>query len=257
MLALAFFVTALLYASVGFGGGSTYSALLVLAKVDFHAIPVVSLLCNLVVVTLGSWRFAKAGVIDWRRTWPLFTLSVPLAWVGGRIAVGQLLFVGLLAASLIVAGLTMLWQREPPPDEARPEGIERPVTWREPVIGGVLGLLAGIVGIGGGIFLAPVLHLMRWGGARAIAGTCALFILVNSIAGLFGQLAKSGAGTIGAVGTSHWLLFPAVAVGGLAGSMIGSTRLKARHVAVLTAILVLYVGGQLAVRFAKMASGGA
>jgi uncharacterized membrane protein YfcA len=247
MLALAFFVTALLYASVGFGGGSTYSALLVLAKIDYHAIPVVSLLCNLVVVTLGSWRFAKAGVIDWRRTWPLFVLSVPLAWVGGRIAVGQLLFVGLLAASLIVAGLTMLWQREP-----LPEGIERPVTWREPVIGGVLGLLAGIVGIGGGIFLAPVLHLMRWGGARAIAGTCALFILVNSIAGLFGQLAKSGAGTIGAVVASHWLLFPAVAVGGLAGSMVGSMRLKARHVAVLTAILVLYVGGQLAVRFANM-----
>ena len=248
-LAGAFFLTALLYAAVGFGGGSTYSALLVLAKVDFHAIPVVSLLCNLVVVTLGSWRFAKAGVVDWRRTWPLFTLSVPLAWVGGRIAVGQLLFVGLLAASLIVAGLAMLWRRE-----ALPDDTQRRVTWREPVIGGALGLLAGIVGIGGGIFLAPVLHLMRWGGAKAIAGTCALFILVNSIAGLAGQLAKSGAETIGAVVATHWLLFPAVAVSGLAGSMIGSTRLKARHVAVLTAILVLYVGGQLAVRFLAMLS---
>ncbi len=251
-LAAAFFLTALLYAAVGFGGGSTYSALLVLAKVDFHAIPVVSLLCNLVVVTLGSWRFARAGEIDWRRTWPLFTLSVPLAWVGGRLQVGQLLFVGLLAASLIVAGLAMLWRRAPLPDET-----QRDVTWREPVIGGVLGLLAGIVGIGGGIFLAPVLHLMRWGGARAIAGTCALFILVNSIAGLFGQLAKSGAGTIGAVIGTHWLLFPAVAIGGLAGSMVGSTRLKPRHVAMLTAILVLYVGGQLALRFAHMVSGSA
>ena len=217
MLAPAFFVTALLYAAVGFGGGSTYSALLVLAKVDFHAIPVVSLLCNLVVVTLGSWRFARAGEIDWRRTWPLFTLSVPLAWAGGRIAVGQLLFVGLLAASLIVAGMAMLWRREPLPDV-----IHRDLTWREPVIGGVLGLLAGIVGIGGGIFLA-----------------------------------KSGAETIGGVVASHWLLFPAVAVGGLSGSMIGSTRLKARHLAVLTAILVLYVGGQLAVRFVTMLSAAA
>ncbi len=252
MLALAFFVTALLYAAVGFGGGSTYSALLVLAKVDFHAIPVVSLLCNLVVVSLGSWRFARAGAIEWRRTWPLFVLSVPLAWVGGRIAVGQMVFVGLLSASLIVAGLAMLWRRAPLPEETR-----RDVTWREPVIGGILGLLAGMVGIGGGIFLAPVLHLMRWGGARAIAGTCALFILVNSLAGLAGQLAKSGAGTIGEVVGTHWLLFPAVAVGGLAGSMIGSTRLKPRHVAVLTAILVLYVGGQLAVRFAHMVSGAA
>ena len=126
----AFFLTALLYAAVGFGGGSTYSALLVLAKVDFHAIPVVSLLCNLVVVTLGSWRFAKAGVVDWRRTWPLFTLSVPLAWVGGRIMVPQLWFVGLLSGSLIVAGLAMLWRRE-----ALPEGTTTGVTWREPTAG--------------------------------------------------------------------------------------------------------------------------
>jgi hypothetical protein len=84
-----------------------------------------------------------------------------------------------------------------------------------------------------------------------------MFILVNSIAGLAGQLAKSGAETIGGVVASHWLLFPAVAVGGLAGSMIGSTRLKARHLAVLTAILVLYVGGQLAVRFVTMLSAAA
>jgi len=251
-LALGFFITALLYASVGFGGGSTYSALLVLAHTDYHAIPVLSLLCNLVVVTLGSWRFARAGEVQWRRIWPLFTLSVPLAWLGGRLVVSQLLFVGLLAASLIIAGLAMLWQRQPLPDDT----VTAP-SWREPVIGGVLGLLAGIVGIGGGIFLAPVLHMMRWGGAKAIAGTCAVFILVNSLAGLGGQLAKSGTSAVATTIGAHWLLFPAVAIGGLAGSMIGSTRLKPRHVAVLTALLVLYVGGQLALRFAHLLAGPA
>lgn len=249
-LALTFFVTALLYATVGFGGGSTYSALLVLARTDYHAIPVIALLCNLVVVTIGSWRFARAGEVPWRRIWPLFTLSVPLAWLGGRLPVAQILFVGLLAASLIIAGLAMLWQRRPPPDDS----VTAP-SWREPVIGGVLGLLAGIVGIGGGIFLAPVLHLMRWGGARAIAGTCAVFILVNSLAGLAGQLAKSGAVGMAATVGAHWLLFPAVAVGGLTGSMIGAGPLKARHVAVVTALLVLYVGGQLALRFIHLATG--
>ncbi|MCA1653736.1 MAG: sulfite exporter TauE/SafE family protein [Sphingomicrobium sp.] len=251
-LAIAYFITALLYASVGFGGGSTYSALLVLAKTDYHVIPTISLLCNLVVVTLGSWRFALAGEVQWRRIWPLFTLSVPLAWVGGRLAVPEIIFVGLLAASLLAAGVAMLLQRKSLPDTTR-----RNASWREPLLGGALGLLAGIVGIGGGIFLAPALHLMRWGGAKAIAGTCAVFILVNSVAGLFGQLAKSGASNLlGVIGT-HWLLFPAVAIGGLAGSMIGSSRLKSRHVAVLTAVLVLYVGGQLALRFAHMLSTGA
>ncbi|MDP9163183.1 MAG: sulfite exporter TauE/SafE family protein [Pseudomonadota bacterium] len=248
-LALGFFVTALLYAAVGFGGGSTYSALLVLARTDFHALPILSLLCNLVVVSIGSWRFALAGEVQWRRIWPLFTLSVPLAWVGGRLVVSQLLFVGLLAASLIVAGLAMLWQRRPLPDDTTSEP-----SWREPVIGGLLGLLAGIVGIGGGIFLAPVLHMMRWGGAKAIAGTCAVFILVNSLAGLAGQLAKSGSGTVATTIGAHWLLFPAVAIGGLAGSMIGAGPLKARHVAILTALLVLYVGGQLALRFVHLLS---
>ena len=249
-LVATFFLTALLYASVGFGGGSTYNALLVLGGVDYRAIPVIALLCNLIVTGLGSWRFARAGEIKWRRVWPLFTLSVPLAWLGGRIVVPQLWFVGLLSGSLIVAGLAMLWRRE-----ALPEGTTTDVTWREPVIGGALGLLAGMVGIGGGIFLAPLLHLMRWGGAKAIAGTCALFILVNSIAGLAGQLAKSGVGAVGATVAAHWLLFPAVAIGGLAGAIIGATRLKPRYVAMVTAVLVLYVGGQLAVRFASMLSG--
>ena len=248
-LVATFFLTALLYASVGFGGGSTYNALLVLGHVDYRAIPVIALLCNLIVTSLGTWRFARAGEIEWRRVWPLFTLSVPLAWVGGRIVVPQIWFVGLLSGSLIVAGLAMLWRRDP-----LPEGTTSAVTWREPVIGGALGLLAGMVGIGGGIFLAPLLHLMRWGGAKAIAGTCALFILVNSIAGLAGQLAKSGVGAVGATVAAHWLLFPAVAIGGLAGAVIGATRLRPRYVAVVTAVLVLYVGGQLAVRFAAMLS---
>ena len=185
-LAAAFFLTALIYAAAGFGGGSTYNALLVLADTNYRAIPIVSLCCNIVVVTVGSWRFTRDGHIDWRRIWPLFTLSVPLAWLGGRLVVAELVFVGLLAVSLLVAGLLMLWQprwqRETP---APPWG-----RWLEPVAGGTLGFLAGVVGIGGGIFLAPLLYMLRWGNERAIAGTSAVFILVNSIAGLAGQLSK-------------------------------------------------------------------
>lgn len=219
-------------------------------RTDYRIVPVLSLLCNLVVVTIGSWRFARAGALNWRRSWPLFATSVPLAWVGGRLPVSELLFIGLLSASLIVAGFSMLWRRT----EEEPQLVA--ISWREPVIGGVLGLLAGITGIGGGIFLAPVLHLRRWDRGRAIAATCALFILINSISGLAGQLAKSGLRTLSTEVGHYWLLFPAVALGGAAGAAMGATRLKPRHLAVLTAVLVLYVGVQLAFRFAHMLASG-
>lgn len=243
-LVSAFFVTALVYAMAGFGGGSTYNALLVLAGTDYRAIPILSLCCNIVVVTVGSWRFARDGHIDWRRTWPLFTLSVPLAWLGGRMQVAELVFVGLLALSLLAAGSLMLWQprwqRETP---APPRG-----RWLEPIVGGGLGFLAGVVGIGGGIFLAPLLYMLRWGGERAIAGTSAAFILVNSIAGLAGQLGK-GSGADGAdLLAAHWMLFPAVLLGGVIGSTLGARRLDPRHVRVVTAVLVLYVAVRLCLR---------
>jgi uncharacterized membrane protein YfcA len=241
-LAVFFFVTALLYAAVGFGGGSTYNALLVLAGADYRAVPVVALACNILVVSVGSWRFARGGHVDWRRIWPLFALSIPLAWVGGRLIVAEPVFVGLLAMSLFAAGLLMLWQprwqRDGPPRVAS--------RWVEPVAGGALGFLAGMVGIGGGIFLAPLLYLLRWGSPRAIAGTSAVFILANSISGLAGQLAKgSSVGTLGA----YWPLFPAVVAGGLIGSTLGSSRLDPKYVRILTALLILYVAVRLAIRF--------
>ena len=251
-LALGFFVTALIYALAGFGGGSTYNALLVLAEVDYRVVPILALCCNIIVVTVGSWRFASAGHIDWRRIWPLIVLSVPMAWLGGRLEVPELLFVGLLAVSLLVAGLLMLWQpRWQIVGEAPRRG-----KWLEPVAGGVLGFLAGVVGIGGGIFLAPLLYMLRWGSERAIAGTCALFILVNSIAGLAGQLSKDTPRVAAAL-ADHWLLFPAVLVGGLIGSLLGSQRLDPRHVRIVTALLVLYVAVRLCMRFYDETIGGA
>ena len=250
-LALGFFVTALVYSLAGFGGGSTYNALLVLAEVDYRAVPILALCCNIIVVTVGSWRFARAGHIDWGRIWPLIILSVPLAWLGGRIEVAETLFVGLLAFSLLVSGLLMLWQ----PHWQRHGEAPRRGKWLEPVAGGALGFLAGVVGIGGGIFLAPLLYILRWGSERAIAGTCALIILVNSIAGLGGQLSKDNA-RVGSALVDHWPLFPAVLVGGLIGSLLGSQRLDPKHVRVVTAVLVLYVALRLWLRLYDQTLGG-
>src|SRR4051794_29691109 len=110
-LAALFFVTALLYSAIGFGGGSTYNALLVLSGTDYRAIPTLSLVCNILVVSVGTWRFQRDGLISWGRIWPLFTLSVPLAWLGGHIVVSEIAFASLLAASLFAAGVAMLFQR--------------------------------------------------------------------------------------------------------------------------------------------------
>ena len=245
-LAAAFFATALIYAIAGFGGGSTYTALLVLAGTDFRAVPILSLACNIIVVSAGTWRFARAGHFDWRRAWPLFVTSVPAAWIGGRLMVERELFIGLLAGSLLVAGIVILWEPKWKRDIA-PAPSPR---WVEPVAGGSLGLLAGIVGIGGGIFLAPLLYLLRWDAPRRIAGTCAAFILVNSIAGLAGQASK-GLGAVSAVLSEHALLFPAVLVGGLVGAGLGAKKIEPKWVRVVTALLILYVAGRLGLEAVK------
>jgi len=246
ILTALFFATALLYSAAGFGGGSTYTALLVLAAVDYRAVPIVSLACNIIVVSVGTWRFARGGHLDWRRAWPLFVTSVPAAWLGGRLVIGEVLFVGLLGAALLVAGLLMLWQPAWQ-REAAPASTRR---WIEPVAGAGLGFAAGVVGIGGGIFLAPLLYMLRWAPPKRIAATCAAFILVNSLAGLAGQASK-GLGAAGAVIGEHVLLFPAVAAGGMIGAWLGSDRLDPKWVRILTAMLILYVAARLLLRLAR------
>lgn len=244
LLAPLFLLTALIYSAAGFGGGSTYTALLALWNPDPAIIPVVSLSCNILVVSAGAWRFSQEGHVDWRRIWTFFAASVPMAFVGGLLPVPRVVFVGLLSASLFVAGLLLLWR---PRSRSGLPPLPYP-RWLEPLLGGGLGLLSGIVGIGGGIYLAPVLHLLRWGSPHAIAGTSAVFILANSLSGLGGQLAKSGS-ELGAVLAEHWPLFPAVVVGGVIGSLLGAKRFDPHWLRVLTGLLILFVAGHLAVRF--------
>ena len=260
VLALLFAATALLYASVGFGGGSTYTALLALSGTDYRLLPIISLACNVAVVAGGVWRFGRAGAVPWARALPLCAASVPLAWLGGRLVVPEAVFTGLLGGSLLAAGALML---APPARRPAPLGAAvatrpaRPLRLTEPALGGALGLLSGVVGIGGGIFLAPVLHLTGWAGARAVAGTASLFILVNSLAGLAGQLSKlAGPGPGLAPGTGellgYWPLLLAVVLGGQLGARLGSQVLPPALLRRLTALLVLIVGVRLLFRFATL-----
>jgi uncharacterized protein len=241
-LAAAFFATALLYASVGFAGGSTYTALLLLVGVGQKTLPIISLVCNLIVSTGGSIRFARAGLVPWRRLWPLLAVSVPAALIGGMLPVSKAVFVILLGGSLIVAGILLLFQREP-----RERGDEaRRFALLGPVIAAPLGLLAGIVGIGGGIFLAPVLHLIGWDRAKRVAASASVFILANSVAGLVGQLIKSGSdvATWTAV-LAYWPLAVAVLIGGQIGSRAGVQILPPTLLRRLTALLIIFAATYL------------
>lgn len=243
----AFLGTALLYASVGFGGGSTYNALLALAGVDYRILPAIALMCNIVVVIGGTWRFHRAGLLPWRRALPLVLVSAPFAGLGGLTPITETAFLALLASSLFVAGFALLVQRDQPSETASAQ-LDRKTGFADMLTGAGVGYLAGLVGIGGGIFLAPYLHMTRWAAAKQIAATASLFILINSITGLAGQLVKLGStGTLPEV-AGYWPLALAVVIGGQMGSIAGIRLLSPTLVRRATGLLILYVAAQLAWR---------
>ena len=240
LLALAFLVTALLYASVGFGGGSTYSALLALSGLDYRLLPLVSLACNIVVVTGGSIRFARAGAAPWKKALVIVALGAPASFLGGLTPIKEATFLALLGASLVLTALTMLI-----PVRENADGSPTRFVKLMPMAAAPLGYFAGLVGIGGGIFLAPLLHLARWHEARGIAATASLFILVNSLFGLAGQLAKNGPGLFGQALGAALPLLVAVVIGGQIGSFLAARLLPPQWIRWLTALLVLVVGVRL------------
>ena len=254
LLAVLFFITALLYASVGFGGGSTYNALLVLHGADYTVLPTIALCCNIIVVAGGVWRFGAAGHIHIRRILPFIAGSIPLAWFGGRLPVSETVFVGLLGASLLIAGVQLLYATRAPANSAAQSALPASLALSL-LIGGALGFLAGIVGIGGGIFLAPVLYLMRWGTPRQIAGACSFFILVNSLSGLAGQLSKLIDSDIAGDALAYWPLALAVLLGGQIGSRLGALRMPEKLIKRLTAVLMIYVAVRLLLRWRHLVAG--
>lgn len=243
LLVAGFFITALLYASVGFGGGSTYSALLALSGLDYRLLPLISLVCNIVVVAGSSIRFARAGTTPWRKALLLVAVGAPASFLGGLTPIREENFLALLGASLTLTSVTMFI----PVREAgeADDASERKMARLMPFAAAPLGYLAGLVGIGGGIFLAPLLHLTRWHAARGIAATASLFILVNSLFGLAGQLLKNGPEPFGQVVGIALPLIIGVVVGGQIGGLMAVRLLSAKWIRWLTAVLVFIVGFRL------------
>ena len=243
ILSFLFFLTAILYSSVGFGGGSTYLALLLIWGVPYQVFPIIALCCNIIVVSGNCFNYIKAGNINIKLLSPFLISSVPLAFIGGSLQLDKGFFEILLFIVLTLAGLSLLLKFRSF-DESKEINNNIPKVISV-LIGGSIGFVSGVVGIGGGIFLSPVLLLIKAGKTRHIATTASLFILINSISGLIGQSTK---GFIFNEIYNYWPLFLLVLIGGQLGNFLNIKILPARVMILLTAGLVIFVSVRMGFR---------
>ena len=241
-LLVLFFTIALVYASVGFGGGSSYLALLALYNLPFQEIRLTALLCNIIVVTSGVIIYLIHHQVKWKRILPLVLLSVPFAFLGALIKIKEHTFFILLGCTLLLASI-LLWIKTQPGSEESAQTESGVVT--NAIIGGLVGFLSGMVGIGGGIFLSPLLNIMRWDTAKVIAATASVFILANSLAGLAGQYSQ-----LQLVVNWKLIAFLCVAVfaGGQTGSRLGTSAFNLIVIKRVTAVLVCFAGLEVLIR---------
>lgn len=236
-----FLIIAFVYASVGFGGGSSYLAILAVYALPFKEIRLIALVCNIIVVTGGVIIYIKNRQTDWKKILPIAITSVPLAFIGARLKISQETFFVLLGCSLIVAAI-LLWINTKAGDGEKVSPPGKYTMLSDSIIGGAIGFLSGMVGIGGGIFLSPLLNLMNWDTAKKIAATASVFILVNSIAGIAGQISTLPLDiNYGRIA----LYCVAVLIGGQLGSRMGATKFNPLVIRRLTAILVFFAGAEV------------
>ncbi|MCX6968273.1 MAG: sulfite exporter TauE/SafE family protein [Verrucomicrobia bacterium] len=209
------FSAALLYSSVGHGGASAYLATMALANVDTHLMRPLVLLLNVMVASISLWSFSRKGWFSWSLFWPLALFSIPFAWLGGSILLPAVIYKKIIALVLIYSAYR-LWRPAPLP-RSMDNAMKRPVALG---IGGGIGFLSGLTGVGGGIFLSPILILKGWSDVKSTSAVAAAFIVVNSISGL---LAIHSRQLEFPHGFGFWLV--AALAGGIIGSHIGSRML--------------------------------
>jgi hypothetical protein len=234
LLASGIAVVAFLYSSVGHAGASGYIAVLTLAGFAATTVKPVALVLNVVVAVIGTIQFARAGHFSWSLFWPFALLSVPAATLGGYLHLPAVHLKALLGAVLLFSA-ARLFIRKGDPAEPQP-----PARGTALATGAGIGLLSGLTGTGGGIFLTPLMLLLGWSKAKQAAAVSAPFILVNSLAGLAGHLGSGRPVPIFA-----WWLAIVAALAGLAGSHLGSRRIPVRGIQILLATVLVVAGGKL------------
>ena len=240
VLSILFFVTAILYSSVGFGGGSTYLALLLVWGIPYFIFPIIALSCNIIVVSGNCFNYIIAGNLNLKLLLPYLIGSIPLAFIGGSLPIEKRLFEILLFLVLAGAGILLLLNFKSY-DNKKESYRKIPILFSI-LIGGILGFVSGVVGIGGGIFLSPILFLIRAGRPKHIVTTASLFILINSIFGIIGQITKS---SVLFEISNYWYLLIAVFIGGQLGNFLNLKIFPTRTLAMVTAILVIFVAVRL------------
>ncbi|MGE0564321.1 MAG: sulfite exporter TauE/SafE family protein [Pseudolabrys sp.] len=229
------FVGAALYTSVGHGGASSYIALMALFSVPAAVMRPTALALNIIVSTLGTWRYASAGFFRWRAIWPFMAGAVPFAFLGGGIQLPGNLYRPIVGVVLLFAGVSLLWLREVRPLNA----VHDPPIWLGILVGAGIGLLAGLTGTGGGIFLSPIIIFLGWADIRTASGCAAVFILGNSIAGLAGNFAA-----VQSLPPQLPVYVVAVVLGAIVGTTFG-TRLPIVYIQRALGIVLLIAGAKL------------
>jgi uncharacterized membrane protein YfcA len=233
-LFLAVGVIAFLYSSVGHAGASGYIAVMALWGLAPTIIRPTALVLNILVASIGAFQFWRAGHFDWRLFWPFALLSIPAAYVGGYLQLSAAVLKTLIGVVLLFSTGRLIFRRGDPPSVAPPTP---PIAIGT---GAAIGFLSGLTGTGGGIFLTPILLFFKWAHIRQAAATSALFILVNSIAGLVGYfMANRSIPSLGAI------LAAAAVIGGTLGSHLGSRRFPVRTISLLLATVLLIAGAKL------------
>jgi len=243
ILPILFFVTAILYSSVGFGGGSTYLALLLIWDIPYYIIPIIALGCNIVVVAGNSFNYIRAGNLNLKLLIPFLIGSIPMAFFGGTLEIEKNFFEILLFFVLIISGVLLLFNfKSYDNNQKRYKEIKYIYSI---IIGSVIGVLSGIVGIGGGIFLSPILFLLRAGLPKYIVTTSSLFILINSLAGILGQLTKT---YVFNEILDFWYLLFFVFIGGQVGNYLNLKILPTKFLALITSCLVIFVAVRMGIK---------
>ena len=243
ILSILFLITATLYSSVGFGGGSTYLALLLIWGVPYNIFPIIALSCNIIVVSGNCFNYIRAGNLNLKLLIPYLIGSIPMAFIGGSLPVEKKFFEILLFTVLLIAGCLLLFNIKSYDDKKR--SYKNIPYFMSVVIGGILGFISGVVGIGGGIFLSPILFLLRVAKPKHIVVAASLFILINSIFGIIGQLTKN---LILTEVLDYFYLLLAVLIGGQIGNYLNLKIFTNRLLALLTAVLVLFVAIRLCLK---------
>jgi len=236
LLTLLIFMAALLYSSVGHAGASGYLAAMALFNLAPDVMKPTALVLNLVVATVGTIRYARAGCFAWNVFWPFAILSVPLAFLGGALKLPIPAYKMMLGGVLLFAAWRLRIKQSVSPG-AEPKLVFLPLALG---FGGIIGLLSGLTGVGGGIFLSPLLLFLGWADVRRTAGVSVAFILVNSAAGLLGHLASVNKVPVEII---WWA--PAALLGGVIGSELGSRRLTPMMMRRLLAIVLVIAGGKM------------